>query len=237
MKKSSSDGPKLIIIIGPPGSGKGTQANLLAEKFGLCHLETSKVIESKINGAKKNESVTVDGVKYPLNKEFSKWEKGLLNSPPLVAFWMKKRIRDLAARSEGLIFSGSPRTLYEVKVFFPIIRKLYGFKNIKVVFLKISFKEAVFRNSHRKICQLMRHPILYSKETEGLKNCPLDGSKLESRKGLDDPKTILVRLKRFEEETLPVIDYLKKQKVKIISVNGSPVPAKVFSNIVKSLGK
>ena len=83
----------------------------------------------------------------------------------------------------------------------------------------------------------MRHPIIYSKENEKLTNCPLDGSKLVRRKGLDDPETIKIRLERYKEQTLPVINYLGKNGFWLKKINGMPAPAIVFANILKSLGE
>ena len=78
----------------------------------------------------------------------------------------------------------------------------------------------------------MRHPILYSKETEKLKRCPLDGSKLLKRKGLDDPEVIKVRLKEYQERTFPLIEYFEKEGLEVQKINGSPPPADVFKNIL-----
>jgi adenylate kinase family enzyme len=101
--------------------------------------------------------------------------------------------------------------------------------------LEISPKETLQRNSQRKICELMRHPIIFSPQTKNLKICPLDGSRLIKRKGLDDPKTIIKRIEAYQKETLPVIEYFKKQKYKVIKINGSPPPAQVFNDILKHL--
>ena len=54
--------------------------------------------------------------------------------------------------------------------------------------------------------------ILYSKETENLTSCPLDGSKLIRRKGLDDLETLKVRLKEYKERTFPLLDYFKEER-------------------------
>jgi len=56
----------------------------------------------------------------------------------------------------------------------------------------------------------MRHSILFNDETKDLTICPLDGSKLVKREGLDDPKTIKVRLKEYAERTYPIFDYFEK---------------------------
>ena len=110
-----SDSKLIIIIIGPPGSGKGTQATLLADKLGLYYFETSKIIEERIMSAKKGEYVLVEGKKYYLLDEKKIWETGDLCSPPLVTFWVMEKIKELAERGEGIVFAGSPRTLYEAK--------------------------------------------------------------------------------------------------------------------------
>jgi adenylate kinase len=150
---------------------------------------------------------------------------------------MKRRIKNLCQSGENLLLAGSPRTLYEARELMPFLVKLYGRNSIQTVLLEVTAQETIFRNSHRKICELMRHPILYSPETEKLTRCALDGSKLLKRKGLDDPDTIKVRLERYREETLPVLDYLRKNRFSVKKVNGSPAPAKVFDSILKVLGE
>jgi adenylate kinase len=233
--KSETKSPKVIIIMGPPGSGKGSQATLLAEKLDFFYFETSGIIEKKIEKAKKGSFVVVDGKKYYFDKQKELWRTGKLFDPPLTAFFVQDEIKKLYREGRGIIFSGSPRTLYEGQKIIPLLKKLYGDKDILVISLQISAQESIFRNSHRRICELLRHPILYSKDNEKLKKCPLDGSKLIRRKGLDDPKIIKIRLEEYKERTLPVIDYFKQQGLKVIKVNGSPPPAVVFKKILKLL--
>ena len=220
--------------MGPPGSGKGTQADLLAERLNFFHLETSKILEEKFRGNLKG-SILIEGKKYSFLKEKKLWEEGKLCSPPFVTYLIIQKIKELKKAGKNLVLSGSPRTLYEAERVIPVLEKLYGKKNIKVFFLEISPKETIFRNSHRRICQLMRHPILYLKENEKLKRCPLDGSRLIKRGKLDKPETIKVRLKEYKERTFPVIEYLKKRKIKVEKINGSPPPAIVFEKILKKL--
>ena len=226
----------VIIIIGPPGSGKGTQGELLAEKFNLYYLETSKILEEKFKENNKK-NIIIEGEKYFLEKEKEKWEKGFLCSPPFVTYLIREKIKKLFEEGKNLVLAGSPRTIYEGERIIPLLKNLYGEKNLKVILLEIPAKETIFRNSHRRICQLMRHPIVYAKETRDLKICPLDGSKLIKREGLDDPETIKVRLKEYKERTYPLIKYFKEQGLKVKKINGSPPPAIVFQNILKSLKK
>jgi adenylate kinase len=225
----------IIIIIGPPGSGKGTQATLLADKLNLFYFETSKIIEEKVMNVKKGEYVIVEGEKYYLKDQRKIWETGGLCSPPFVTFLVQEKIKELAKKGEGIVFAGSPRTLYEAKKIIPLLEKLYGKKNIKIILFTLSAKTSIFRNSHRRICELLRHPILFNDETKRLTMCPLDGSKLIRRKKLDDPETIKVRLKEYKERTLPIIDYLKKHGYKITKLSATPPPAVIFRKILKSL--
>ena len=229
-----SKNKRAIIVLGPPGSGKGTQAELLAEKFNLFHLETSEIIERKLVGIQEDDSVVVKGEKYFLIEEKRKRESGKLMSGPLIGFWMTEKIKELAEERKGIVTSGSPRTLDEAKDIIPSFKKLYGVKNIKIIWLKLGAEDVIWRNSHRKTCELMRHPILFTKETSKLRKCPFDGSKLLIRKD-DTPEAIKVRLERYEVETLPVVDYLKKEGLKIKNINGSPPPAEVFASILKAL--
>jgi len=225
--------PLVIILLGPPGSGKGTQAGLLAEKLNLYYLETAKIIESRVMGAKKGEYVMVKGKKYPLLKEKKLWETGILCSPPLVSFWVKNKIKELFREGKGIVMAGSPRTLPEGKDLIPFLKRRIGKGNIKVILLKLSPRQTFLRNTRRRICQLMRHPILYTKETKNLKRCPLDGSKLKRRKGLDDPQTIKIRLREYQQRTFPLIDYFRKQGLEVKTVNGEQSVEKVFKDILK----
>jgi adenylate kinase len=230
-----------IILIGPPGAGKGTQAELLADKLGLYHFETSRILEQKFKGAdslppdSKERIVKVGNEEYDMSKELEIWKTGRLCSPPFVVFLVKEKIKELFSQDKSLVFSGSPRTLFEGKELAPFLKDLYGPENVSVISINISPEATIFRNSHRRICELMRHSILYSKETEKLSMCPLDGSKLVRREGLDDPETIKVRLKEYKERTLPLIEYLETENLKMIKIKGEQSVSDVFKDILKEI--
>jgi len=225
----------VIIFIGPPGAGKGTQANLLADKLSLYYLETSKILEEKFKEGNKRKSIKGGGKKYFIEKEKKLWREGILCSPPFVSYLIKDKIKEIFKMGESLILAGSPRTLYEGKEVMPLLEKLYGRENIKVILIKLSAESSIFRNSHRRICELMRHPIIYTEETIYLTKCPLDGSRLERRESLDNPETIKVRLKEYRERTYPLIDYFKKRGLKIKEVSGSGSVAEVFEEVLKAI--
>ncbi len=225
---------QVIILFGPPGAGKGTQAELLTDKLGLRYLETAKILEKEFNNPSRK-FIEAEGKRFEMAKEKQFWLTGKLCSPPFASEMMKRNIEQSAEQEENLVMAGSPRTVYETKKIIPLLKKLYQKENIKVVLIEISPKETIFRNSHRRICQLMRHPILYSKETEKLKICPLDGSKLIKRKGLDDPETIKVRLEEYKNRTVPIFEIFEKEGIKIKKINGEQSVAAVFRDILKAL--
>lgn len=228
--------PQIIIIMGPPGSGKGTQAELVSDKPNLYYFETSKIIEENVMKAKKGAYETVDGRKYPLIKEKQNWLTGILNTPEVVALWVNNKIKELFKERLGIVLAGSPRTLYEGKKIIPLLKKLYGVENIKIVLLEISPEQTIWRNSHRRICEFMRHPILSTKnEFLRLKYCPLDGSKLVRRKGLDDLETIKVRLREYKERTFPLMKYFKEQGLAVKKINGEQTVQDVYKAILKAI--
>jgi len=155
-------------------------------------------------------------------------------SPPLIAFWVKNKIKAVSKEKKGIVFSGSPKTLYEAEEITPLIKRLYGVSNIKIILIEQKPEVSIWRNSHRRICELLRHSILYTEETAKLKKCPFDGSKLIFRED-SNPKVIKSKLKEYQERTLPLIDYFKKQGLKVKKVNGEQSVADVFQAIFKAI--
>lgn len=232
--KLKAQGSKVILLFGPPGAGKGTQAELIGEKFGFVHFEMSKTLEHWI---KTGSLVEVEGKQYFPEKQKKLWETGILLDPPIVSYLGIQEIGRLHKEGKSIVTSGAFRTKYEAGHVYPVFKELYGAKNVRVLHLILSEEETLFRNSHRRICKLMRHPILWLAETKDLTICPLDGSALVRRKGLDDPETIKVRLKEYAERTLPVLDFLRSVGVSIQKINGDQSVAQVFREIAAILEK
>lgn len=215
---------EVIILVGPPGAGKGTQAEMLAEKFGLFNFETSKIIEEKFKNADPSDEV--------ISAEKENWKAGKLVTPKLVFEWIIDKVRELAGKGKGIVFSGSPRTLYEAENELPIFEDLYGKDKIEAINIKLTEAESIKRNSKRRICEKNRHPIPNFPEFENITKCPKDDSPIITRL-LDNAETIKIRYQTYLAETEPVLAFLKEKGYNILEINGEQPIEKVFEDIIQ----
>jgi len=220
-----------VIFYGAPGSGKTTQAKLLADKLNIFHFDTGDFLRKIIYDPK-----------LANNKEIQKERKlneaGKLNVTSWVLGVVKKETERIANLNQSIVYSGSPRTMYESfsdnkhEGLFHFLETLYGKNNIKIFVVDIPEKESIKRNSHRLVCSVCKTPLL----NPNLKECPICGGKIEYRK--DDSKEVIVnRLKEYHTETEPIFSELKKQKYNVIKINGTPAPYKVHQTILNYFKK
>lgn len=216
----------VIIIYGPPGSGKGTQAKKTADYFDLEHFDTGRLIEKKVHQPDLQDDPIIQ-------RERENFEKGFLCTPQWVAEIVKEKVKQIHQAGKGVIFSGSPRTLPEAKELLPLLEDLYNKENIYVLRLIIKPETSIFRNSHRRICQKCGKPIIYTPENEKLKECPKCGGKLVKRV-LDKSEIIKVRLKEYQERTKPIYQFLEERNIRVIDIDGEPPVEEVHQNILRT---
>ncbi len=219
---------KIVILYGAPGAGKDTQSAQIAAKFNLFSLSSSKLIEEKIF----NPALQADLI---IEREKQLFEAGKLCTPSWVTEIINEKVAQLSVEERGIIFSGSPRTMYEAENEIPKWEELYGKENINVLEIKIKPETSIFRNSHRRMCADCRFPIIYSAETEKITTCPKCGGPLVYRGSLDEEETIKVRLKEYEERTLPILNYLSERGYEIMKIDGEPLPPEVTKEIFQKL--
>jgi len=221
---------KAIVIYGPPGAGKGTQADLTANHFGFVHFDTGKYLESLIYSPTHKKNAII-------KRERNLFETGKLMTPSWVLSVVKSKAEKIAKAGLGIVFSGSPRTLYETKNLMPLLEKLYGRRNILFFVIKVSSRTSIKRNSHRLLCTVCGSPVLYLKETEHFNvksKCPFCGGKL-FRRSLDKPLIIKKRIEEYDTRTKPIFAELKKRGYRLFEIQGKAMPFEVFKNIQKHI--
>ena len=220
---------KVVILYGAPGSGKGTQANLLASKFDLIHFDTGKFFEAVVHDPKNQKNPEI-------RAERKLFDGGKLMTPSFVLKTVKKEAMEIHRAGYGIVFSGSPRTMFEAEGLMPELLKLYGKKDINIFILDVPATESIKRNSSRMMCKFCGYGLLTAYyDVKNPKHCPVCGGPFYKRT-LDNPETIKIRLKEYNERTAPIFGYMKKHGFKQVKINARPAPFKVFEKIVKELG-
>ena len=211
-----------IIILGPQGSGKGTQAQLLAKKFNLEHLEIGDMLR-EIATRKNDFSKKVNQI---INQQ------GKLVPTDWIIKMLKLRLQSMPLE-QGIIFDGSPRRLVEAKKLEKMLNDL-GRKINYVFFVKIGNKESIKRLAIRMTCDKCNQPFILGKDVKrGQKKCPLCGGPLYQRKD-DTPEKVRRRLNIYKKETMPVIEYFR-EKGQSIEINGEQSIKKVREDILSHI--
>jgi len=224
--KNSKNKKLVVILLGPPGSGKGTQAKLLQKKFKLEYLGSGDILRQRRKRGdftgKKLIKVMTRGELVPsfvISKLLTDKLEKLKNLPKI----------------NGFILDGWTRILVEAELIDDSLDWYEWQKNVKVILIDISDRESFDRLTKRRICKDCGRLIPWVGEFKSLKRCDKCGGSLVSRAD-DKPRAIKKRLEEFKEETKPVIDYYKKQG-RLIKINGKQSIEDVFKDILKALKK
>ena len=211
-----------LIIIGPQGSGKGTQAGLLAQKFNLVHIDTGLALREAA------EEKTAFGRKlYKIVNEHHD-----LVSDEIVKKVLENEVRKVP-ESKGIILDGAPRRKDQIEEVVGILGKA-GRKISHVVFINIPEKESIRRIASRYECSKCFSRYTVGKDVKtGKEKCPSCGGNLRKRKD-DTGAGIRKRLSIFFEQTMPVVEYFRRNK-SLIEVDGRKSIEEVFQSIVKKL--
>lgn len=196
---------KILIFIGSPGSGKGTQAKRIAEKFGYTHLSTGSLLRrlSERENLQKR-------IKQAL--EFMK--KGHLVPDWLIYYVVFPEIDKILLKKEGgVIFDGAIRNLKQAKNFQAHFKKINLENQILALQIKITNKEAFDRLTKRRVCSKCEEIIPWTSATAKMKECPKCGGKLKLRK--DDNLTVIKRRIKVQgtKAQKPILDFYRQRKM------------------------
>lgn len=199
-----------LILLGPPGSGKGTVADRLEKEFHLKHISAGQLLREEVAKG------------TTLGKDIQKIiEKGDLAPDELVTQIIKLEIRN----KNNYILDGFPRTVNQAK-------ETEELKIGKVIYLDIAEKEVMARLSERRVCSTGEHNYhLKYLPPKKAGVCEVDGTKLIRRKD-DDPRMIQERFKVYNKQTKPVVEYYRKKGI-LKSVDATQSPEKVYGEVRK----
>ncbi|MCX6745037.1 MAG: nucleoside monophosphate kinase [Candidatus Parcubacteria bacterium] len=207
-----------LILIGPQGSGKGTQAELIGKKFSLPTLSVGQLYRQQIREltkiGKKAQAYVLAGKLVP-----DKITEGLLRQE-----LNKKRYK------KGVIFDGFPRNSEQNRFLEKLLEIDY------VILIHISHKEILKRLGGRYVCDCGQTYNINSEKSERPKHklfCDKCGHKLKQRPD-DNPKAIRQRLKIYEQNTMPLFKHFKKQG-KLITISGEQNVNQVFKATLLAL--
>jgi adenylate kinase len=211
-----------LILIGPPGVGKGTQAALLEARLGLRPLSSGVIFRAEM------EAETDLG---RLAKSYI--DRGELVPNGITIEMMAKRIRSDEVRKKGFILDGFPRTIRQAEALDQLLNEMET-PIQEVVSIVVDDEIVVQRLSGRLGCTKCGQ--IYHKDSkpptrEGL--CDKCNSPLFVRAD-DQPDTIRERLRVFHEQTQPVVDYYKGKGI-LLEVDGDQDPEKVYEDILSGI--
>lgn len=217
--------PYRFVLLGAPGIGKGTQAELLAQKLGACQLSTGEVFRAAKAIPENERSLAI--------KEALEYMKtGMLVSDETVVDLVRERLTCLHCNG-GFLLDGFPRTVAQAEALARLLEEqkitLDG-----VISYELSVEEILSRLGGRRNCEKCKasyHLTDLPSRVEGV--CDHCGGKLVQRED-DLPEAIRVRMETYEKSTAPLIDYYAK-KGQLIRVECGKIPQETFQRTLKAL--
>lgn len=217
--------PLVIILLGPQGSGKGTQAEFLKKKFKLEYVGSGDLVRKRQKGK--------DFTGKKLLEVSAK--KGKIIPTFLMSKLWADKFEELKQKPKlnGFILDGSPRKLIEATLVDEALDWYEWQKNVKIILVNISEKESIWRLTKRRICKDCGKIIPYVGEFRKLEKCDKCGGKFFTRTD-DAIGGVKERLRWFKTDVVPVINGYKKQG-RLIEINGEQSIKDVFKDILKAL--
>jgi adenylate kinase len=222
---SRSIGP--IILLGPPGAGKGTQAKRIAEYYGIPQISTGDLLRQHVK----------DGTGLGLQAK-DIMARGELVPDELLYDMVAQRLREVDCE-RGFILDGFPRTAAQAAWLDAFLEREF-FEKLRqvclpiVIRIDVDYNDLLRRLTGRRTCPVCgRIYNVYLQPPRVDELCDVDGSKLVTRND-DREEVIRERLHAYEQQTRPVADYYER-KGRLISVDGSPAAEQVFERIFREI--
>ncbi len=210
--------PKVIYIMGPPGGGKGTQAELLAKKIGYKRFSTGDAFRE----VSRQDTELGKRVKEII-------DNGFLAPPEMAAEIVKIAVKKYIEAGEGLIFDGTPRTVEESKIVDDFFEE-QGYGKPLVIYLNVDKGEMIKRNSKRKFCLGVSGDFPVA-DDEDVKKCEEMGGTVGMRPD-DEPEKFATRWDEFMNRTYPCVEKYRSWGV-VGEVDGMSSVEDVHESVMK----
>ena len=206
-----------IILLGAPGAGKGTQAEIISQKLGIPTISTGNILRAAVKAG------------TPIGLEAKRYmDAGKLVPDEVIIGIIHDRLDEDDCKN-GYILDGVPRTIAQAEAI-----ETMGIRIDKVLELQVEDNVIVERMSGRRVCEkcgASYHIINKKSKVEGV--CDLCGGKTVIRKD-DQPATVLDRLKAYHEQTEPLVDFYRTRG-KLAEIKFCPSSEEPTAEVMKAL--
>jgi adenylate kinase len=211
-----------IVLLGPPGAGKGTQASLISEKKGLVHVSSGDIFRENL----KNET--------PLGLEAKGYmDRGELVPDDLTIAMVKDRLGKPDCQ-KGALLDGFPRTPAQAAALAATLKEWDKAVDL-VPYISVPEQELIERLSGRWTSQTGRVYHVKYNPPKVAGRCDVDGSPLYQRED-DKPETVKNRIKVYLQQTTPLIDYYKEQGL-LVEIDGTKSIEEVGKDLLAVIKK
>jgi adenylate kinase len=215
--------PVYIVLLGPPGAGKGTQAKILADKLGLTHISSGDIFRENLKA----------------ETQLGKMAQTYINRgelvPDDVTIAMIEERLSRPDYEQGAVLDGFPRTPAQADALGTMLARFNG--EVKCVpYISVPDQVLVERLSGRWSCRAAGH--IYHEKNNPPKvpgKCDVDGSELYQRED-DKPETVTRRIQVYNQQTAPLIEYYKQRGL-LVEINGTQEIDDVSSQLLAAVSK
>lgn len=210
-----------LILFGPPGVGKGTQAKVLSSKFDISHISTGDILREAV----KNQT--------PLGKKAHEiMQRGELVPDDIMIGIVKDTLMNPKCKN-GFILDGFPRSIGQAEPLEKILDEC-NFNNIHVINITANDQELIKRLTNRRACKSCSSIFIYD-EIKDKNECPVCGTENSFYQRNDDKEDVIKhRLEVYKSTTKPVLQFYKA-RAEVIDIDGLQDIEKVTSDIISAL--
>ena len=211
-----------VVLLGPPGAGKGTQAKLLQERFAACQVSTGDILRKAVAD------------QTPLGKEAAAYiDRGALVPDAVIVNLVAERLKGKDCEP-GFILDGFPRTIPQAESLDEILKRM-GLELNRVLSVKVPKDVIIQRLAGRRTCRncgALSHVMFSPPKKAGV--CDRCGGELFQRDD-DREETVAHRLRVYDMQTAPLVDYYRRMGI-LKEIDGVGEIDEIRDRLIRALG-